>query len=247
MDFHCHVDLYRNARAVYAEAQKRMEFVWLVTTSPRAFEATSKVLHTAENILVTPGLHPEVADRKAAELDQLLRQMAHITAVGEVGLDGSARYRAHFDLQRKIFSAIVERSQSLGGRVLSVHSRAAATDVLDILERFPRFGTAVLHWFTDAAPSLRRAVTVGCWFSVGPAMLSSANGRKLAALMPRDRVVAESDGPFAQVAGTALMPWQASGVATGLADIWGVPLTEVAETLSVNGRKLIEKIRPHTS
>jgi TatD DNase family protein len=243
MDFHCHVDLYPNARSVYSEVQKRMEFVWLVTTSPRAFEATSKVLPTTERMVISPGLHPEVADKKADELDMLLQQLDHVTAVGEIGLDGSARYRSNFELQKNIFSAIIGRCQALGGRVLSIHSRAASKEILDILEQFPGFGTAVLHWFTDSAPLLRRADALGCWFSVGPAMLESANGRKLAMLMPKARVVAESDGPFARVVGAPVMPWEAAEIKTALAELWGISPGDAAERLSANGRQLIGKIR----
>lgn len=247
MDFHCHIDLYPNARSVYAEVQRRMEFAWLVTTSPRAFAATSRVLAPTEKILISPGLHPEVADQKAQELELLLGQIAGTMAVGEIGLDGSARYRQHFDLQTCIFSAVVERCQYLGGRVLSIHSRAAAKEVLDILEQFPGFGTAVLHWFTDSAAQLRRASDIGCWFSVGPAMLGSANGRKLAALLPRDRVVPESDGPFAKTSGSSIMPWEASNITGGLAHLWGTSLTAVEEQLSMNGQKLRAKCLRKTS
>ena len=248
MDFHCHIDLYPNARNVYAEAQRRMEFVWLVTTSPRAFAATSKVLAPTENIVVSPGLHPEVVDQKAPELELLLRQLATTVAVGEVGLDGSARYRQHFALQTRIFSAVVERCQYLGGRVLSIHSRAAAKEVLDVLEQFPNFGTAVMHWFTDSAPQLRRASDIGCWFSVGPAMLSSANGRKLVTMLPRDRVVPESDGPFAKTLGGPIMPWEASSIATHLAELWSMSAPDVSEKLLMNGRNLLSKFAgSHTS
>lgn len=40
---------------------------------------------------------------------------------------------------------------------------------------------------------------MGCWFSVGPAMLQGARGTELVARMPRDRVLTESDGPFARL------------------------------------------------
>lgn len=242
MDFHCHVDLYPDAQLVYAESAKKMEFVWLVTTSPRAFEATSKVLPTTEWIVVSPGLHPEVAEKKSGELNLFLRQLEFVKVVGEVGLDGSLKYRPHFEIQKSIFSEVIKRCQSLGGRVISIHSRAAAKEVLDTLERFPGFGTAVLHWFTDSAPQLMRANTLGCWFSVGPAMLASKNGRQLSALMPRDRVVAESDGPFARVGGVSVMPWQAMDVAVALAEIWRVTPLKAAETVRENGRRLIEKM-----
>lgn len=54
----------------------------------------------------------------------------------------------------------------------------------------------------------------------GPAMFESANGGKLTTLMPRARVVAESDGPFARVCGAVVMPWEASRVDSLLADVW---------------------------
>lgn len=238
MDFHCHLDLYPNAKQVYADALKKVEFVWLVTTSPRAFSATSRVLPATEKIFISPGLHPEVADKKFSELDALLSQMENCSGVGEIGLDGSPRYRQHLELQRHIFQSVLQKCVTLGGRILSIHSRAAARETLDFLEAHPGFGIAVLHWFTDPFSQLLRAEELGCWFSVGPAMLTSANGRKLAGLMPRDRVVPESDGPFAKVRGASVMPWEAITVAVRLADIWGVHREEALQSLRSNGLRL---------
>lgn len=240
MDFHCHLDLYPDAKQVYVEALQRIEFVWLVTTSPRAYAATSRVLAATQKFFISPGLHPEVADKKHCELELLLSQMEACTGVGEIGLDGSARYRQHFELQTHIFKSVVENCARLGGRVLSIHSRAAAEEVLDILDANPGFGTAVLHWFTDSPSLLRRAAESGCWFSVGPAMMGSVNGRKLAALMPRDRVVSESDGPFAKVRGVHVMPWEANTVAIKLAETWCVSQEDAAIALRSNGLRLIE-------
>ena len=87
----------------------------------------------------------------------------------------------------------------------------------------------------ETTHELRRAVESGCWFSVGPAMLESANGRKLAAAMPRDRVVPESDGPFAKVRGAPLMPWDANTVTVKLAELWGLQQEAVLKGLRSNG------------
>lgn len=238
MDFHCHLDLYPDARNVYAEAADKVEFVWLVTTSPRAFAATSKVLLASKKIFISPGLHPEVADKKSGELEMLLSQMEQYSGIGEVGLDGSSRYKQHFELQKNIFQSVLQKSVNLGGRVLSIHSRSAAKEVLGLLETNPGYGTAVLHWFTDSPSQLSRAMEMGCWFSVGPAMLTSANGRKLAGQMPRDRVVSESDGPFARIRGAPVMPWEAANVAVELAEIWGLQLDVAEQLLRTNGLRL---------
>lgn len=243
MDFHCHLDLYPDARQVYAETERRVEFTWLVTTSPRAFAATSNVLRPNDRVAISPGLHPEIADAKQAELPSLLKQIEGSPIVGEVGLDGSSRYRRHFELQKHIFTSVVHRCQELGGRVLSIHSRGAAAEVLDTLEAHSGFGVAVLHWFTDSPSLLKRAIVLGCWFSVGPAMLHSANGRKLAGQMPRDRVVPESDGPFAKNGNAPVMPWEAMGVADGLATLWETSPQAAREALNANGVRLLAMMR----
>lgn len=247
MDFHCHLDLYPDAKKVYIETLQRTEFVWLVTTSPRAYTATSRVLPASQKLFISPGLHPEVADKKHGELEMLLLQMKACTGVGEIGLDGSARYSQYFELQTHIFKSVVENCARLGGRVLNIHSRAAAAKVLDILDANPGFGTAVLHWFTDSPSLLRRAAKSGCWFSIGPAMMESANGRKLAALMPRDRVVSESDGPFAKVRGTHVMPWEARLVVSELAKVWSLPIEETMIALRKNGEKMITLLHDTTN
>lgn len=238
MDFHCHLDLYPGAREVYCEAAQRNEFTWLVTTSPKAFAATSRVLPAVPSVLISPGLHPEIAHERAAEIGLLLEQMASVKAVGEVGLDGSPRFRQNYEVQRRIFRAVVARSAELGGRALSIHSRRAVRDVLAELEAHPGYGTAVLHWFSGNLVELRAAVDHGCWFSIGPAMFGSPNGRKLAAALPPDRVVPESDGPFATVGGKPVMPWSAPETAKRFSEVWNLPLGETVNMLARNGANL---------
>lgn len=244
MDFHCHLDLYPNARAVHAEAARRNAFTWLVTTTPKAFAATSKALGQSPSILITPGLHPEIAHERSGELDLLLRQIETSLAVGEVGLDGSPRYRSSYELQRHIFGAVISKCRELGGRTLSIHSRRAVKDVLAELEQNPGFGTAILHWFTGTTAELTAAANLGCWFSIGPAAFNSASGKSLAQRLPKDRVVPESDGPFAQVGGKPIMPWSSKLTAKLLAEAWSMNLSEVAGVLESNSRRLVRIIDP---
>ncbi|QIF44490.1 Qat anti-phage system TatD family nuclease QatD [Aeromonas veronii] len=242
MDFHCHLDLYPNARDVCSQAAKKNEFTWLVTTSPRAFAATSEILGGYTNVLITPGLHPEIVHDRYGELDNLLEQIKHVCAVGEVGLDGSKRFQHSYETQCKVFSAVVSLCASVGGRVLSIHSRQAVRDVLSILRAHPGFGTAVLHWFTGTSAELKAASDMGCWFSIGPAAFNSASGKALVKKLPRERVVPESDGPFAKVNGATVMPWCSDQTAELLAQAWDLPLDEVRLCLELNSRRLLSLI-----
>lgn len=243
MDFHCHLDLYKQPREVYRQAILRNEFTWLVTTSPKAFAATSAALGRSERVLISPGLHPEIAGQRANEINLLLEQMTQCKGVGEVGLDGSTRYKASYTIQQSIFAAVVARSAELGGRILSIHSRAAASDVLRELAQHPAFGVAVMHWFSGSISELRSAAAMGCWFSVGPAMFASANCRRLVAAMPKDRVVPESDGPFAHIDGEPLMPWCEDRTVELVSATWKVPKEEAASNLQENSRQLLQLLR----
>lgn len=242
MDFHCHLDLYPGAKEVSREASRRNEFTWLVTTSPRAYEATSRVLGHLPRVLITPGLHPELVGNRSGELAQLLEQMVHCQAVGEVGIDGTYRFKASLIDQRRVFESVVARSKELGGRVLSIHSRGAVKEVLPILLKHPGFGTAVLHWFSGTASEMATAYRMGCWFSVGPAAFASTAGRSLMAKLPRDRVLPETDGPFATADGVPLPPWSMERTAILFSPIWGCSAGEAQAILVSNGRRLLTLI-----
>ena len=122
---------------------------------------------------------------------------------------------------------------------MSVHSRRSSGTVLDSLERTPAAGSAILHWFSGSFRDLERADNLGCWFSVGPAMLASEKGRALAARMPCDRVLTESDGPFAKLDGSPVNPWQVENAVQALGEIWSMSPEKVDQTINDNLRRLL--------
>jgi TatD DNase family protein len=154
--------------------------------------------------------------------------------VGEVGLDGTPEFKPHWAVQLLVFDHVLKACSKAGGRILSIHSRRASGAVLDRVQAHRDAGVAVLHWFSGSFRNLDHAIDLGCWFSVGPAMLSSQRGRSLAALMPRDRVLTESDGPFAQVDGTPLMPWEVDQAVDILGELWSVSPLQAQRTIRRN-------------
>ena len=67
-------------------------------------------------------------------------------------------------------------------------------------------GTVVLHWFTGSPSEARRAVELGCYFSINSQMLNSAKHRSLVASLPSNRILTETDGPFVQIEGRPSRP-----------------------------------------
>ena len=69
-------------------------------------------------------------------------------------------------------------------------------------------------------------------------MLAGEKGRALAAQMPRDRILTETDGPFAQLDGRAAFPWDAELAIVALAKLWDEPVPQVQAQITINLRHL---------
>jgi TatD DNase family protein len=244
IDLHCHLDLYPDPAQVVEACKARGLYVLSVTTTPSAWEVTASLAESAPRISTALGLHPQVAHERLTELALFERLLPRTRYVGEIGLDGAPEFLTHMDAQRTVFDHVLRACSRVGGRILSIHSRRAAGAVLDAVEAHPQAGVPVLHWFSGARRELDRAIRLGCWFSVGPAMLRGDRGRALASLMPRDRVLTESDGPFAQRDGAPLMPWNVDDAVRSLADIWLLAPTEASQILRSNLRTLADLIPP---
>ncbi|MHC2462486.1 Qat anti-phage system TatD family nuclease QatD [Bradyrhizobium embrapense] len=242
IDLHAHLDLYPDPVATTEECVRRDLFVLSVTTTPSAWSGTAALAKNAARIRTAIGLHPQIAQERQGELALFADLLPQSRYVGEIGLDGGPELKATWDAQRRVFEEILRMCRKAGGRIMTIHSRRAATPVLDALAAGDGAGVAVLHWFSGTRRELQRAADQGCWFSVGPAMLAGERGRKLAADMPRDRILTESDGPFAQTDGRSLYPWDAAAAEKTLADIWNVAVDEVRGQLMLNLRRLTSSV-----
>lgn len=239
IDFHCHIDLFPDPAELVAEITRRKCYVLAVTTTPLAWDGTNRVVGDAPRVKVGLGLHPELVAQRHEEVDEFGRLLPQARFVGEIGLDGSARHRSSLELQQRVFRKMLRLTAEAGGRIMSIHSRGAATSVLDEIERHPAAGTAVLHWFTGTIGELRRASDLGCWFSVGPAMLRTKNGRRLVEGMPPDRVLTESDGPFAQDQEGPVVPWRLESAIRVLGEVWTLGEDDVKGQVQRNLRSLL--------
>jgi TatD DNase family protein len=238
IDFHCHLDLYAAPHAVVARCAEQLLYVLSVTTVPSAFEGTEALAAKRGRIKTSLGLHPELASTRTCELPLFETLLPRTRYVGEVGLDGSRDYRASLDCQAGVLTDILSMCTRAGGRIVSLHSRGATGEILNVLKTHIAAGKFVLHWYLGSTRQVIHAAEMGCWFSVGPAMLKSPRGQVAAAKMPRDRVLPESDGPFGSLNGQPIYPWEAWSVVPYLGSVWGESSRDVEDRLFLNFRAL---------
>ncbi len=231
---HCHLDLYPDPFKVAHECMARGVYALSVTTTPKAWSGTSLLTSGNPKINVALGFHPQLAHERYAELEMFDQILPMAKYIGEIGLDGGSEYKKYKDVQLTVFRHILQSVQKARGRIMSIHSRASAEAVLSELAKNPEAGIPIMHWFTGNIAELKAAIKLGCWFSVGPSMLTSKRGQELTGFIPSDRILPETDGPFGTLNKKPLNPWDVSTVSSTMARIWSISETEANNRLIEN-------------
>jgi len=71
-------------------------------------------------------------------------------------------------------------------------------------------------------------------------MLRSKRSIEMIKYIPRDRILTESDGPFAKISGKPIMPWDIELAVVKLSQIWGLTPFDTERILHSNFKSLIE-------
>ena len=231
MDAHCHIDCYDEPEELVEEIKKKNTTVFFVTNSPNDYWYAHMLSKSIPSIYLGVGVHPCAVDDLGGELTHL----PEADFVGEIGLDGGKTFRHTWDKQVKVFNWFLENAKDYNQKILSIHSRQAAEDVTDILSKHEGVYLPILHWYSGSKTILKKAIEIGCWFSVGPAMIRGNKGKQLLAIMPIDRILLETDGPFTSHNGKAFYPWDALNICPSIiAQVKGIPLPEVHAQLERN-------------
>jgi TatD DNase family protein len=248
VDFHCHLDLFPDFERLVGECDRARVYTLAVTTTPRAWERNRDLCGPTSHVRAALGLHPHLMAEHWREFDLWERHLPETRYVGEVGLDAGPRHFRSLDRQKDVFRRVLVACAAAGGRTLSVHSVRAATAVLDLVEEhLPRErGTVVLHWFSGSAIEAKRAVALGCRFSVNSRMLRTDRGVRLLRSLPRDRLLMETDGPFVEDAGRKLRPVDTAATLEALSTELDWDIEDCRRQILANLRTLVGSPRVAT-
>lgn len=200
-------------------------------------------------------IHPnESADAVEADWQRIvaLASAERVVAIGETGLD---RYwdRAPFARQREFLDRHLDLARERGLPVV-LHCRDCYPDIIDRLQRQDAPTRGVLHSFTGTWDDARALLDLGLHISFA-GMITFANKaldalRDVAARVPADRLLVETDSPYLSPHPFRGRPNEPARVAiTGerLAELRGIAPVELAEQTSANARRLFALPGPDRS
>ena len=188
VDAHFHLDLFPDPAAMARGIEAARIHTIAVTNAPSVFFHTRALAEGCRFLHPAVGLHPELVAARAGEIESMWPLLQETRFVGEVGLDYVTKDETQRRLQRIVFARILERCAFLGNKVITVHSRRSAKDVIAAVGNAFR-GKVILHWFSGTPAELDKAVAQGLYFSVNPAMTLSRSGQALIQRIPRERML----------------------------------------------------------
>lgn len=243
VDFHCHLDLYPDHAAAVRDADAAEVFTLAVTTTPRAWPRNHELAQCTKHVRAALGLHPQLVAERENEIELWDRHLAETRYVGEVGLDAGPRFFESLDSQKRVFQYVLQRCAQAGNKIITVHSVRSAKAVLDLVEAHlpPERGKIVLHWFTGTKSEAKRALELGCYFSINAAMLRNERHTSMVQEIPLYRLLTETDGPFTRVGERSSIPSDVSLVVDALGRLHQLPAKQIAKLVRDNLRDLVSE------
>ena len=260
VDSHCHlnfpelIDQLPQIRQAMAAAQ--VDRALCICTTMEEFADVHGLATRYDNFWATVGVHPDTEHMTEPTQQDLVERAAlpRVVAIGETGLDyygmedrKGGRSIADLEWQRERFRTHI-RAARAAAKPLVIHTRSASEDTLRILREEGEDGGAgsaggVFHCFTESAQVARAALDMGFYVSFSGIITfkSAQDLRDVAAFVPMDRLLIETDSPYlapVPYRGKTNNPSYVPFVARQIAAVKGLAVEQVAEATSRNFEQL---------
>jgi len=225
-----------------------------ICTSLEEFDTVHAFALSQPNIWASAGVHPDNEGVQEPTFDDLMRlgSLPKVLAIGETGLDYyrlGERTVADMEWQRERFRTHIRAARQLK-KPLVIHTRSASDDTLALLREEGECGDAdsaggVFHCFTENLNIARQALDLGFYISFsGIVTFKSAQSiRDVAAMVPDDRLLIETDSPYlapVPYRGKTNNPSYVPYVAAEIARVRNLPVEDIAATTELNFNTLFK-------
>lgn len=223
-----------------------------ICTTLEEFPEVHQLATRYDNFWASAGVHPDNEGVTEPSLQDLLKlgALPKVVAVGETGLDYyrlNGRSIADMEWQRERFRVHIRAARQLR-KPLVIHTRSASDDTLALLREEGETGDAgsaggVFHCFTETMEVAGAALDLGFYISFSGIVTfkTAADLREVAAMVPLDRILIETDSPYlapVPYRGKTNNPSYVPYVAKQLASVRNVAVDVIAKASSENFSRL---------
>ena len=240
IDAHIHLDRYEaELDAALQQMVEHSIFGISVSMDIPSHECTLEIGRKCELVLPAFGIHPWNASEYAESLGDVRWAVEQTPLFGEIGLDyhfieDASRYPA----QRAVFEFFLKAAREQD-KIVNLHTKGAEEHVLQLLEEHD-VQRVIVHWYSGPVDVFRRLADRGAYFTFGPELLESGHIQALARECPLEQLLTETDNAGQRLPdGSVRMPLLVREVVAALAEVRGVSVEAMVETVEANMLRLI--------
>ena len=250
IDTHCHLNdeqLYQNLDDVISHAQQvGVEKMIVIGWDKESSKLAIKIAEQYPFIYACVGYHPENLEGVTDDdLNEVLSLSSHpkVVGIGEIGLDYHWEKGPHKrEIQKQFFIKQIEYANKVGLPV-SIHSREAFQDTLEILKNHKPEHSGVLHCYSGSVENIQDIINLDLYIGLdGPVTFRNAKTPKEVAIeVPLERLVLETDSPYLSphpLRGTVNEPANIILVADEIAQLRNMSKKHLLEVIYENSCKL---------
>jgi TatD DNase family protein len=259
-DSHCHLTYPELAQSIndirIAMAQAQVNRALCICTTLEEFDDVHQMALAYDNFWASAGVHPDNEGVTEPTIEDLVARgaMSKVVAIGETGLDYfrlGARSIADMEWQRNRFRIHIQAARQLQ-KPLVIHTRNASIDTLAILKEQGEDGSqgsagGVFHCFTESKAVAKAALELGFYISFSGILTfkTAQDLRDVAAWVPLDRMLIETDSPYlapVPYRGKTNNPSYVPVVAQQIANLRGCSVQDIATATSANFSALFKGV-----
>lgn len=220
-----------------------LEYVTCVGYNLNASKAAIKIAEKSEQIFATVGISPnDIEDGWKESLEEIKALAKHhkVVAIGEIGLDYYWN-KENKEAQKEMFIAQINMANELN-LPITIHTREAVYDTLDILKRNPCLKKGIFHCCPLNVELIKEALKLGYYISFsGNVTFKNAKSFDPVSLVPLDKILVETDSPYLSPEpkrGRRNEPANVKFVVEKIAEIKEMSPEKIAEITLNNAKKI---------
>lgn len=248
---HSHVNMLRetNIDEAIQNAISNKIITIVPSSSVQDIFDTDKFIKKYNDVYGYVGVFPEevkdFSDKTLADMEEIIKSNPKIIGIGEIGLDYYWD-KSFKELQKEVFIKQIEFANQMN-LPLNIHSREAHLDTLEILKKYNKNSTAIMHCFSGSLEFARECIKEGIYIALG-GVVTFKNAKKtkeVAKNIPLEYLLLETDDPYlapVPFRGKENQPMYVKYVAEEIANLRGITPEEVAKTSTENAKKIFKDI-----
>lgn len=248
---HSHVNMLRETNideAIQNAIDNKIVTIVPSSSAQDIFD-TDKFIKKYNDVYGYVGVFPEevkdFSDKTLSDMEEIIKSNPKIIGIGEIGLDYYWD-KSFKELQKEVFIKQIEFANQMN-LPLNIHSREAHLDTLEILKKYNKNSTAIMHCFSGSLEFARECIKEGIYIALG-GVVTFKNAKKtkdVAKNIPLQYLLLETDDPYlapVPFRGKENQPMYVKYVAEEIANLRGITPEEVAKTSTENAKKIFKDI-----